>query len=57
MKERIEKVDQLLSVLYKYELHAFVLLVTGAVLTLRGHSDIGFSIITAACTIFKGKAQ
>lgn len=53
----IEKIDASLGVLYKYEIHAFVLLLSGVVLCLKGQKDVGFSIVTSACVIFKGKFQ
>ena len=56
MKDAIAQLDSALSVLYKYELHAFLLVVVGCALCLKGHTDVGFSLVTAGATIFKNKA-
>lgn len=53
--EAMKSVDSTLATLFKYELHAFVLLITGAFLALRGMKEEGFAVIGAALTIFKGK--
>ena len=37
----IQKLDQMLTVLYKFEIHAFVLLLTGVALYLHGVKDQG----------------
>ena len=49
------KIDQALAVIYKYELHAFVLLLTGVGVYLHGIHDQGSAIIGAGLLIFKGK--
>lgn len=51
----IAKIDQALAVAYKYELHAFVLLLTGIAVYLHGVTDQGQMIIGAALLVFKGK--
>jgi hypothetical protein len=51
----IDSIDKAFSVAYKYELHAFVLLICGALLVLRGVKEEGFAVMGAALTIFKGK--
>jgi len=51
----IQKLDQMLTVLYKFEIHAFVLLLTGVALYLHGVKDQGQVIIGAALLVFKGK--
>lgn len=55
MKGKLEALDALFTLLYKYELHAFILMVTGAGLCIAGLKTEGFAIITTACTVFKGK--
>ena len=54
-EELVTKADHLLAVLFKYELHAFILLLTGVFLVLKGVKEEGFAVIGAALTIFKGK--
>jgi hypothetical protein len=49
----IQKFDAVLSVLYKYEMHAFGLIGLGVIMCLTGSKDIGFAIVTAGTTIFK----
>ena len=49
------KIDQTLAVIYKYELHAFALLLTGVGVYFHGIHDQGSAIIGAALLIFKGK--
>ncbi len=60
MKEHIaafvDGFDKLFGVLYKYELHAFVLVVTGLSLCLHGMKEEGMGLMMTGCTIFKGKA-
>lgn len=56
MKDRIAQTEQFLGVLYKYEIHAFVLLLTGVGLILHGIREEGFGIVGAALSIFKNKA-
>jgi hypothetical protein len=51
----IQKLDQMLAVLFKFEIHAFVLLLTGVALYLHGIHDQGGAIIGASMLIFKGK--
>jgi hypothetical protein len=53
----IDKLDRFLAVAFRYELHAFVMLLTGIVVYLHGIHDQGQVIIGAALLIFKGKAQ
>ena len=57
--EKVEKIiteaDHVLALLYRYEMHAFALVVLGVVLCLHGVKDIGFAIVTAGTTVFKGK--
>lgn len=55
MKDWIERADQLIGVLFKYEIHAFVLLLTGVAMYLHGLTDQGAGVIGAALLIFKGK--
>lgn len=55
MNNFIEQFDKLMTVLYKYEVHAFVLVASGVTLCLAGIKDVGFSLVTAGTTIFKGK--
>lgn len=56
MRDKLAMLDTFFSLLYKYELHAFVLLLTGVALCVKGMKTEGFAIITTACTVFKGKA-
>ncbi len=51
----VDRIDKSLAVLFKYELHAFILLMTGVFLVLQGVKEEGFAVIGAALTIFKGK--
>ena len=51
----IDKIDKVLGVLFKYELHAFVILLTGAALYLHGEREPGSACIGGAMLIFKGK--
>ncbi len=51
----IDKVDKTLAVLYRYEIHAFILLLTGVGLYLHGVKDQGQVIIGAALLVFKGR--
>lgn len=55
MDKFIANFDKLMAVLYKYEVHAFALAAAGVVLCLAGIKDVGFSLVTAGTTIFKGK--
>ena len=52
----VEPFDKLMGVLYKYELHAFVLVITGLFLCLHGMKEEGMGLMMTGCTIFKGKA-
>jgi len=56
LEEVVKQLDSTLGVLYKYELHAGALVIVGATLCLKGHTDVGFSLVTAGTTIFKGKS-
>ena len=51
----IDKLDKTLGVLFKYEIHAFVLLLTGVALYLCGVKEQGAAIVGGALLIFKGK--
>jgi hypothetical protein len=51
----IEKLDRLMALVYKYEIHAFLLVVIGAGLCLAGAKEVGFSLVTTGCTVFKNK--
>lgn len=51
----VKTLDSVLGVFFKYELHAFLLLITGVFLALRGMKEEGFAIIGSALTIFRGK--
>jgi hypothetical protein len=51
----IDKMDKLLGVLFKYELHAFILLLAGVTMYLHGLVEQGAGVIGAALLIFKGK--
>ena len=55
MKDRIEQLERVLALLFKYEVHAFMLLLSGAGLALAGHKDEGMLVIGAAVAIFKGR--
>jgi hypothetical protein len=55
LNDIIDKLDKTLGVLFKYELHAFILLLTGLALTLHGYKEEGYTIIGSALLIFKGK--
>ena len=50
-----EKLDKILAILFKYEIHAFILLLTGCALYLHGEREPGSAIVGAALLIFKGK--
>ena len=51
----LDKIDKALGVLFKYEVHAFVLLLTGTALYLHGEKEPGSAVIASALLIFKGK--
>ena len=51
----LDKIDKTLGIAFKYELHAFALLLTGVALYLHGIRDQGQVIIGASLLIFKGK--
>ena len=55
LNDIIDKIDRVLGVLFKYELHAFILLMTGATMYLHGMTEQGAGVIGAALLIFKGK--
>jgi len=52
----VSKLDAVLGVVFKYELHAFVIMLTGLSAYLHGAKDIGTTIIGSALLIFKGKS-
>ena len=56
MNPLLDILDKALSILWKYEIHAFVLLLTGIAMYLHGVKDQGQVIIGAALLVFKGKA-
>jgi hypothetical protein len=47
--------DKVLAVLFKYEMHAAALLLTGIALILHGLKEEGFAVVSAGLAIFKGK--
>lgn len=51
----ISKMDTVLGILVKYEIHAFVLLIVGCGMYLHGVHDQGQVIIGAALLVFKGQ--
>lgn len=51
----IDKLDKTLAVLFRYEIHAFILLLTGVALYLAGIHEQGSAVIGGALLIFKGK--
>jgi hypothetical protein len=53
--DTVSRLDQLFSVLWKYEIHAFVLVVAGVVLCIAGIKDVGYALVTAGTTVFKGR--
>lgn len=55
IKNAVEMTDLLLGVMFKYELHAFALLLTGIGTLIHGFKEEGFAIISAALLVFKGK--
>lgn len=55
MDKFIARADQLFSLVFKYELHAFILLLTGVTMLLHGLREEGFAVVGCALTIFKGK--
>lgn len=57
MSPLLDKIDKGLGILYKYEIHAFVLLLTGILVYFRGVHDQGQVIIGAALLVFKGKSN
>jgi hypothetical protein len=51
----IEKIEKAVDLAIKAEIHAFVLLLTGAVLALKGHQSEALIVLGAAAGVFKGK--
>lgn len=51
----LDKIDKVLAMFFRYELHAFILLMTGATMYLHGMTEQGAGVIGAALLIFKGK--
>lgn len=51
----LAKAEAWAQFLYKYEAHAVLLVVTGLILKLKAHDDMG--LILAGAAIFKGRAQ
>jgi hypothetical protein len=51
----IDKMDKMLGVLFKYELHAFILLIAGVTMYMHGLTEQGAGVIGASMLIFKGK--
>lgn len=50
----IGKVVRLVEIAVRFELHAFFILLAGAVLTIHGHKDEGMLVLGGALGIFKG---
>jgi hypothetical protein len=50
--ERIEKAQKLVDIFVKADAHAFMLVIGGLILKLKGHDDPG--LILAGLAIFKG---
>jgi hypothetical protein len=51
----LDKLDKVLALVFRYEIHAFLLLLTGILAYVHGLHDQGAAIIAASMTIFKGK--
>ena len=51
----IDKIDKVLGLLFRYEIHAFILLLTGVALYLHGEREPASAIVGGALLIFKGK--
>lgn len=51
----IDKTDKVLGLVFKYEIHAFMLLLTGIGMYLHGLTEQGSGVIGAALLIFKGR--
>jgi hypothetical protein len=51
----LDKIDKALALAFRYELHAFVLLLTGVALYLHGAKEPGSAVIGSALLVFKGK--
>lgn len=57
MNPFLDKLDKTLSILFRYEIHAFLLLLTGILVYFGGVHDQGQVIIGAALLVFKGKSN
>jgi hypothetical protein len=53
----LDKIEKILAIAFRYELHAFLLLLTGIAAYMHGLHDQGAAIIAASMTIFKGKTN
>jgi hypothetical protein len=51
----LDKIDKVLALVFRYEIHAFLLLLTGVMMYLHGLTEQGSGVIGAALLIFKGK--
>jgi hypothetical protein len=54
--DRIGALKRIAEILLMLEIHAFGLLLMGALLTIKGHKDEGLLVMGGAMGIFKGKA-
>lgn len=55
--ENIARLESLFAVLFKYEIHAFVLLLTGVALALGNHKEEGLLVIGGALGVFKNSTK
>lgn len=53
----LTKIEKALEVAFKYELHAFVLLLTGVGMAFHGLKDEGALVLGAGLTVFKNKVS
>lgn len=52
--DRIGALARMVEVAVKFELHAFIVLFAGVVLTVQGHKDEGMLVLGGALGILKG---
>lgn len=52
-----EKISKSVDLVLKLEIHALLLIASGAMLTIKGHSDVGQPIIAAGLVAFRGNRQ
>jgi len=50
----LDKASKVIDLGLKLELHAFALILTGAAVAVKGHSEVGTPMIMAGLAVFKG---